>query len=389
VIDLQPAKWTESISIPSFQKAVLNWYQNNARDLPWRQTTDPYKIWISEVMLQQTQVATVIPYWNRFCQSFPTVSDLAEADESEVLRHWEGLGYYRRARQLHAAAKKVTREFDGNFPGDFRSVLSLPGIGRYTASAVLSISKNLPLPILEGNTIRLFSRLSGLQEDPTTSQNQKLLWGLSEEAVSAKETGKFNQGLMEIGALVCSVADPRCTDCPVKKFCRAKKENLQSQIPAPKTKKTQYESVCHSVVVIQRRGKYLLRQCQEGEFFQGLWDFPRVDSTRAIIQGQGKEKLDHASVLKNAECRVKAAGELVRWAEEKLGLQVQVDLDSDNFRHAVTKYRILLLVFSSTKVQGTVSAKAKLDGWKWFGKKEIAQLPLSATGRKIFQGLKE
>ena len=203
----------------TFRGRLRSWYANKARDLPWRQTRDPYRIWVSEVMLQQTQVETVKPYFQRFLKAFPNVKRLAAAKEEEVLRLWEGLGYYRRGRQLHAAAVKIVDEHGGRFPREVPSLLALPGIGRYTAGAIASIAFDRRAPILEANTIRLHARLIGYRQDPAKSAGQKLLWEAAEDVLPRKEVARFNQALMELGSLVCTPRRPRCEQCPVSNLC--------------------------------------------------------------------------------------------------------------------------------------------------------------------------
>jgi A/G-specific adenine glycosylase len=201
------------------RRRLRNWFDSHQRDLPWRTDKTPYRIWVSEIMLQQTQVATVIDYFQRFVTRFPDVSSLASAEEAEILKLWEGLGYYRRARQMHAAAKLICEKHDAKFPLDFDQVLALPGVGRYTAGAILSISTDQRLPILEGNTIRLFARLMGLKTDPKTSANQARLWEFSESLLPSKLVGDFNQALMELGSEICTPRNPDCPHCPLLKFC--------------------------------------------------------------------------------------------------------------------------------------------------------------------------
>src|SRR5262249_26591429 len=192
------------------RRRLLHWFGRHRRDLPWRRTRDPYAIWVSEVMLQQTQVATVIPFFERFCRSFPTLAALAAADEQDVLRHWEGLGYYRRARALHRAAQVLAAHHDGTFPNDPDIVRRLPGIGRYTLGAVLSQAFDRRLPILEANSLRVLCRLFGVRADPRSGPTRRLLWRLAEELLPPRRVGDFNQALMELAALVSSPSSPRC-----------------------------------------------------------------------------------------------------------------------------------------------------------------------------------
>src|SRR5262245_49092677 len=242
-------------------KNLLAWFQRNARDLPWRRTRDLYAIWISEIMLQQTQVATVIPYWKRFLARFPDVASLAAADEHEVLRLWEGLGYYRRARQLHAAARQIVKHHAGNFPASYEAVRSLPGIGRYTAGAILSIGLDQRLPILEANTVRVLSRLTAYRGDIASTAGQKHLWTVAESILPARRCGAFNQALMELGSQICTPRSPECQRCPVAELCAAREQNLVSRIPRP-AKQTNYVDVTELAVVIRSGNRVALRRCQ-------------------------------------------------------------------------------------------------------------------------------
>src|SRR3954454_12588148 len=261
--------WRRSLS-----KKLLVWFQQHACDLPWRQTRDLYAIWISEIMLQQTQVATVVPYFQRFLARFPDVTALAAADEHEVLKLWEGLGYYRRARQLHAAARKITSDHNGQFPTSMDAVRSLPGIGRYTAGAILSIGLDQRLPILEANTIRLLSRLTAYRGDVNSGAGRQRLWKIAEAILPKHECGAFNQALMEVGSVICTPRSPACSECPVVALCGAHRNQLVVKIPRP-AKSKNYENVTEIAVIIRRGISVLLRQCRPGERWAGLWDFPR------------------------------------------------------------------------------------------------------------------
>ncbi len=220
-----------------FRRNLLRWYDRAGRDLPWRATRDPYAVWISEVMLQQTTVAAVKPYFERFLERFPDVAALAAADESDVLRLWEGLGYYSRGRNLHRAARVVVEQHDGRFPEDVTTLQSLPGIGRYTAGAIASFAFDVPAPIVEANTVRLYARLTGLDGDPRSTAGQRALWEFAEAIVPAKRAGAFNHALMDLGATVCTINEPRCHDCPVRSCCRAFADGRQAEIPPPKRRR--------------------------------------------------------------------------------------------------------------------------------------------------------
>ena len=245
--------------IPSLQRRLLSWFRKNARPLPWRADRDPYRIWISEVMLQQTQVATVIPYFERFLMRFPTLAALAQSDEQEVLRFWEGLGYYRRARVLWRAAKILHENHHVTIPDDPDLVRSLPGFGRYTANAVLSQAFDRRLPIVEANSRRVLCRLFGVEQAPKESAVQELLWQHAESLLPNKGVGDFNQALMELGALVCTPANPSCGDCPLAGVCRANLQGRQDQIPlrAKPVAVTQIEEVA---VIVRKKDRLLLVQ---------------------------------------------------------------------------------------------------------------------------------
>src|SRR6478609_967208 len=218
----------------TLRRRLLSWYATHKRDLPWRRSRDPYRVWLSEIMLQQTQVATVKDYFERFTRAFPDVESLAAAEESDVLRLWEGLGYYRRARQLHAAAKKVVADFDGKFPDEAEALQQVPGIGRYTAGAIASIAFDRRAPILEANTIRLLSRLVAYRGNPHSQVGQRPLWLVAEEILPQKRVAEFNQALMELGSLICTPNEPKCAECPLATVCAAFAAGLQSEIPPAK-----------------------------------------------------------------------------------------------------------------------------------------------------------
>ncbi|HTU24154.1 MAG TPA: A/G-specific adenine glycosylase, partial [Pirellulales bacterium] len=260
--------------LTALRRRLVAWYRRNRRDLPWRQTRDPYCVWISEIMLQQTQVATVIPYYERFLARFPNVRRLAAADEHEVLRHWEGLGYYRRARQLHRAARQIVAEHGGLFPTTPAAVAELAGIGRYTAGAILSIALDQPAPILEANTVRLHSRLLALDEDPASRAAQQRLWQFAEAVLPRRGAGELNQALMEFGSLVCTPRAPKCDACPLAEYCLARERGLEDVIPRP-AKKPVVEAVREGAVVVWRSEQVLVRCHPAGERWAGLWDFPR------------------------------------------------------------------------------------------------------------------
>ncbi len=345
----------------SFRRRLLAWYGKHARDLPWRRSRDPYRVWVSEVMLQQTTVAAVKPYFERFIAAFPTVEVLAAAQEQQVLRLWEGLGYYRRARGLHAAAKAVVTEHGGEFPRDVPTLMELPGIGRYTAGAIVSIAYDQPAPILEANTIRLFARLVGYRDDPMKSAGQRLLWQTAEELLPRTGAARFNQALMELGSLVCTPAAPKCDVCPVSMHCAAFRLGLQAKIPAA-GKKQAFTAVREAAVVVRKGGAVLLRQCGPGERWAGLWDFPRF-----AIEAEGP---------------LFVRDELAAKVREQTGVEIESGALLTTLKHGVTRYRITLECYEAQPKGGRVRSTADRPV-RWAPTGELAELPLSVTGRKI------
>ena len=257
--------------------ALGAWFDAVARDLPWRRTRDPYAIWLSEIMLQQTRVDTVIPYFDRFLSRFPTVGDLARADLDQVLSLWSGLGYYRRARIMHLAAREVTERHGGVFPGDAQALRALPGVGAYTAGAVASIAFDLREPLVDGNVARVLSRLDAIDDDIRSTTGQRALWAAAARLVPEARPGRFNQALMELGATVCTPRAPRCTACPVNGLCVARAEGREEDLPvlAPKRK---VPSVRMVAAVLWTGHRVYLARRTEGGLFGGLWEPPMVEA---------------------------------------------------------------------------------------------------------------
>jgi A/G-specific adenine glycosylase len=356
----------------ALRRLLLAWYRRHARDLSWRKTRDPYAIWISEIMLQQTQVATVERYFPKFLQAFPTMDRLAAADQQQVLRHWEGLGYYRRARQLHAAAKQMVAEHGGQFPADVESLRSLPGIGRYTAGAILSIAFDVSAPILEANTVRLLSRLVGFRGDTSSREGQQLLWRTAEELVPSSHCGQFNQALMELGSLICTPRDPQCPHCPLSTVCAAYQKNLQNEIPAPRQKPL-VENVREAAVVIVRRGKILLRQCAAGQRWAGLWDFPRFPFDKLIKPSPRGGLVAPDKTIINS-------------VRQLTGMTIVEPQHFVTLRHSVTRFRITLDCFTATcnAAPPRRTANSATNGkTRWVKSAELDDYPLSTTGRKL------
>jgi A/G-specific adenine glycosylase len=256
-------------------KELLSWYARFRRDLPWRKTRDPYAIWLSEVMLQQTRVDTVIPYYERFLARWPTVGALADAPIDDVLASWSGLGYYRRARMLHAAARSIAE--GTTFPRNAESLARVKGIGRYTAGAVSSIAYGEAAPLVDGNVARVFARLFAIEEDVRSTKGIARLWALAEELVDAGDPGAWNQALMELGATVCTPRDPRCLLCPVQTLCRARALGKERELPHMKAKAKPREQRRWALVAT-KRDAVLLGQRRADLRFGGLWEPPTLDA---------------------------------------------------------------------------------------------------------------
>lgn len=252
---------------------LLDWYGRAGRDLPWRRTRDPYRIWLSEIMLQQTGVAAVVPYYERFLARFPDVSALASASVEEVVELWAGLGYYSRARNLHAAARRVMEAHGGHFPADLGALQELPGIGRSTAGAILSIAFDRKGAILDGNVRRVLARLHALEEDPRSSSSEKKLWGWAEELTPADRPHDYAQAIMDLGATVCTPRNPACGRCPLAELCRAKGRGVEGEIP--RRRKAKPVPVVQQVALLLfRDGRFLVRRRPLEGMLGGLWEFP-------------------------------------------------------------------------------------------------------------------
>lgn len=265
-------------------ETLLAWYDRNRRELPWRKDKDPYKIWVSEIMLQQTRVEAVKEYYTRWLERFPTPQELATAEEDELLYYWQGLGYYNRARNLQAGVREVCATYGAEIPDDEEALRALPGIGDYTAGAILSIVFDRKVPAVDGNVLRIFSRLFCIAEDIAKSATKRAISRLVSEHMSAERPGDFNQALMDLGSLVCIPQNPRCSECPVSGFCQAYSRDVQGTLPIKSATKAPL-LVTLAAGLIQHDGKYLIRQRQPGSVLAGMWEFPAVE-----IHDEGREK---------------------------------------------------------------------------------------------------
>jgi A/G-specific adenine glycosylase len=331
------------------------WFRRHRRDLPWRRQRDPYRVWVSEIMLQQTTVKAVVPYFERFMRRFPDVRRLARARASDVLASWSGLGYYRRARYLHAAAARVVARHGGRVPSRRDELLALPGVGRYTAGAILSIAYGRPEPILDGNVTRVLCRLAGERRDPRRAEVAASLWEEARLLVEAAAApGDLNEALMELGATVCTPAAPRCPACPVARSCVARTTGRQAMIPPPRDRGRTLR-VRQRAALIERDGRLLLRRRPSTGLMDGLWEVPLLaaDAGRRRVAG-GTGRLD-------------AGGPPVR-----LGARV------GTVRHTVTYRR-----FEVEIVRAAVLSEPRGGGYRWVDRKGLARLPVSSLVGKI------
>jgi A/G-specific adenine glycosylase len=343
----------------SFRRRLLAWFAKHKRDLPWRKSQDPYRIWVSEVMLQQTTVKMAEPHFVRFLKTFPTVKHLAAADESQVLRMWEGLGYYRRARAMHAAAKQIVALHGGKLPRDLAELQTLPGIGRYTAGAIASMAYDLRAPILETNTVRVLARLLAYPDDTTKSAGQKILWSAAEEILPQSNIAHFNQAMMELGSLVCTPANPKCDVCPVTTLCGAFAAGVQHEIPKLAVKQ-KITAIREASVVVNKNGHILVRQRGAEERWAGMWDFPRFE-----ITGEGP---------------LFVRDEIITKLRTQTGITARPGNVITTLKHGVTRFRITLDCYAAEYVAGRAGAEKST---RWVRPAELGELPLSVTARKL------
>jgi A/G-specific adenine glycosylase len=349
--------------LPLLQKKLLDWYKVNKRDFPWRNTRDPYFIWVSEVMLQQTQTATVIPFFQQFCVAFPNIKTLAQANLSEILKVWEGMGYYTRARNLHKTAKLIEQNYHGLIPCDSKSLVELPGIGKYTAAAIASITSGEPVPVLDGNVKRVLARWFAMEEVISGSETLGYLTGFAWQVLYKKDPATWNQAMMELGATICAPKTASCTTCPVSPFCLAFKLNLTNQIPRSKPRKV----IPHHEVtagIIHRGDQILIAKRKDEGLLGGLWEFPG-----------GKQEAGETL----QEC-------LQRELREELAIEVSVGDLYCAIKHAYTHFRITLNVFECNYLSGVPQAIGCTE-WRWIEPKDLTDFPFPKADRTIISKL--
>ena len=273
------------IALSDIVKPLLDWYEKNARALPWRKNADPYRVWVSEIMLQQTRVETVIPYFLKFIQRFPDVRALAESDEEEVLKAWEGLGYYSRAVYLHRGAKMIMDRYGGKIPERVTELKKIPGIGSYTAGAILSIAYNQPVPAVDGNVMRVFSRIFEIPDDIAQTETKRNMESLGKIVISQENPSHFNQGLMDLGAMICTPLSPKCDICPLQCLCGAYRSGKQQQLPV-KGKKKPVKEIKMEVGIVQAGNKILLVKRPAEGILANLWALPIKEKQADLQEGQ-------------------------------------------------------------------------------------------------------
>lgn len=342
---------------------LLQWYAASARDLPWRRTRNPYRVWVSEIMLQQTQVETVIPYYRRWLRRFPSLQALADAPLGDVLTLWEGLGYYSRARNLHRAARMLMSEFGGQLPRDAASLRRLPGIGRYTAAAIASIAFGADTAVLDGNVKRVLARVFNLADDVKSAAGEKKLWALAESLTPPKRAGDHNQAVMELGATICKPQNPACPQCPLRGMCEAERLGAQNERPVTK-KKPPAPHYNVAAAIIRSNGRVLIARRPADKLLGGLWEFPG-----------GKREAGESL----QDC-------LKREIWEELRMKVEAGRHRFTLKHAYTHFKITLHVFEAEWVSGKPRA-VEVAAFKWVRPSQLQSYAMGKTDRAIARSI--
>lgn len=330
----------------AFARLLMDWYDRHKRDLPWRHTRDPYKIWLSEIILQQTRVAQGLPYFAAFIKRYPTVSKLASAPQDEVLRLWQGLGYYSRARNLHACAKKIVRDYQGKFPNTYEELLNLPGIGSYTAAAIASFAFSESVAVLDGNVFRVLARVFGIEHDIASPSGKKFFFQKANELINKEKPGIFNQAIMEFGALQCTPKKPACISCPLSRMCVANQQQLQTQLPV-KLSRTKIKTRHLYYLVIRKGSQLYLRKRMSGDIWNGLYDFLLLEEKKSTTT----QKL---------------------FVKHKI--EYKIDRVSKEYKH-ILSHQKLVVRFIELEINTGLQKQLRVAGLKMYSKKQIDQLP--------------
>lgn len=300
----EPLKHIRTINREEFQRDLISWFSREQRDLPWRKDQNPYKVWVSEIMLQQTRVDTVIPYFNRFIERFPTIDALAHADEEDVLKAWEGLGYYSRVRNLQSAVKEVNEKYEGIVPETPKEISSLKGVGPYTAGAILSIAYGKPEPAVDGNVMRVFSRILSIWLDIAKPSSRKIFEEAVRDLISKENPSYFNQALMELGALICTPTSPSCLLCPVREHCQAFHEGVQTDLPIKSKKKSARKLNMAAAVLFTEDNRVVIHKRPSQGLLANLWEFPNFEVGNS--SSGRKQLLQFIEKEYNVECSLKS-----------------------------------------------------------------------------------
>jgi A/G-specific adenine glycosylase len=349
------------MNIFAFEQDLLAWYHENKRDLPWRDDQDPYKIWVSEIMLQQTKVDTVIPYFHRFIEKFPNVNALAEAGEQDVLKAWEGLGYYSRARNLQNAVREVVSSYGGKVPENEKELGDLKGIGPYTKGAILSIAYNQPVPAIDGNVMRVFSRLLLIEEDISLQRTKKLVDEKVRQVISREDPASFNQALMELGALICTPRSPGCLLCPVQAHCAAFASGRQEELPIKAKAKKQREVSYAALLIRNEKNEYLIEKRPEKGLLANLWQFPMVPVSEVDLE------------------------QVEEWIYEKYAIHVQVKNKMGTLNHVFTHLIWQLDIYEAI----TEETEVKKDNMNFAGKEKLEEYPFPVSHQKMMKYIQE
>ena len=361
--------------LASLRRKLFKWYRANRRDFPWRRGRDPYRIWLAEIMLQQTRIAAVLPYYERFLERFPTVRELARARESEVLKYWAGLGYYSRARNLHRAAKIIVQDHRAQFPSDVNSALALPGIGTYTAAAILSIAYDVPLAALDGNVARVLARLFAVRGDLRAPKTWRKLAVAAQTLMPSRAPGDWNEAMMELGETICTPHAPNCATCPIARHCKARALGIAEKLPAARRKHAPANVHIAAAVLVDPREHTLLTKipgAHDSVLFSRLWQFPAV-----AIAGNGNSGRAPADGSANHSANG-AANELVEHLRASLGIPNQPLTPLPVAAHSVTFRKITLAPFLAR-----VARLPKRPGCRTLPLAQLARLPISSATQKI------
>ncbi|OEH91419.1 A/G-specific adenine glycosylase [Bacillus solimangrovi] len=353
-------QWIRDFEVESFRNNLVTWFQNEQRDLPWRHNQTPYKVWISEVMLQQTRVDTVIPYYKQFLELFPSLEALAEADEQKVLKAWEGLGYYSRARNLHSAVKEVHEKYDGVVPEDPKQFGQLKGVGPYTQGAVLSIAYGKPEPAVDGNVMRVLSRIMSIWDDIAKPKTRKLFEELVRILIDTNHPSDFNQGLMELGALICTPKTPNCLLCPVREQCRAFSEGVQAELPVKSRKKPPRSLEMTAVILRNSQGELLIRRRPSTGLLANLWEFP-----------------NHEMVIES-ETQV---DQLKAYIEEDFNIKVNITKHALNIKHVFSHLIWNIKVYEAE----TTDEISQIEGECFVNRDQLRDYPFPVSHQKIIE----